>query len=262
LRKRLKNLETKDGQTFFVALFRSWCYNAVATFSLCLLAQAYEQAYNLLQIFAELEMTVNMLIQIDKLVQLLESPVFTCRANQRLSRALLTSLSDLRLQLLEPEKYPHLYKCLYGLLMLLPQSYAFAALKNRLNSVSAIGYLHIAPRATPTNAGPSNYDRSSRLKGRDEGGIRWIELLEKFRSVQEKARRAQRPGGDFDDSLGVIDARVGSFKDLTRMQGPPLPVKDTPIAIAGAQSQAQKSKTSLGKFGRLGGAVSGGRPKR
>ncbi|EXM06292.1 DNA repair and recombination protein RAD54 and RAD54-like protein [Fusarium odoratissimum NRRL 54006] len=50
VRKRLRNLETKDGQTLFVALFRSWCYNAVATFSLCLLAQAYEQAYNLLQI--------------------------------------------------------------------------------------------------------------------------------------------------------------------------------------------------------------------
>jgi vacuole morphology and inheritance protein 14 len=79
-----------------VALFRSWCYNAVSTFSLCLLAQAYEQAYNLLQILlvmpfdivelpsltsicsAELEMTVNILIQIDKLVQLIESPVFTC----------------------------------------------------------------------------------------------------------------------------------------------------------------------------------------
>lgn len=67
LRKRLRNLETRvwasglqsfeyqlnrkqDGQIFFVALFRSWCHNAVATFSLCLLAQAYEQAYNLLQI--------------------------------------------------------------------------------------------------------------------------------------------------------------------------------------------------------------------
>ncbi|CZR57420.1 probable enzyme activator VAC14 [Phialocephala subalpina] len=277
LRKRLRNLETKDGQTFFVALFRSWCYNAVATFSLCLLAQAYEQAYNLLQIFAELEMTVNMLIQIDKLVQLLESPVFTY----------------LRLQLLEPEKYPHLYKCLYGLLMLLPQSSAFAALKNRLNSVSAIGYLHIAPRAyvlqsrnnsvvesvstfqfhqrqkstethtssfsAPSNAGPSSFDRSSRLKGRDEGGIRWNELLEKFRSVQERARRAQRPGGDFDDGLG--EARVGdnldarAFKELARLQGPPLPVKDTPPAAA-----ANKSKSSLGKFGRLG--VSGGRPKR
>lgn len=78
LRKRLRNLDTKDGQMFFIALFKSWCQNAVATFSLCLLAQAYEQAYYLLQIFAELEMTINMLIQIDKLVQLLESPVFTC----------------------------------------------------------------------------------------------------------------------------------------------------------------------------------------
>lgn len=83
LRKRLRNLETRDGQMFFVALFRSWCHNAVATFSLCLLAQAYEQAYHLLQVFAELEMTVNMLIQIDKLVQLLESPVFTCESPLR-----------------------------------------------------------------------------------------------------------------------------------------------------------------------------------
>lgn len=67
LRKRLRNLDAKvrvpsqaeyspnlqspqDGQMFFVALFRSWCHNAVSTFSLCLLAQAYEQAYNLLQV--------------------------------------------------------------------------------------------------------------------------------------------------------------------------------------------------------------------
>lgn len=45
-------MNLQDGQTFFVALFRSWCYNAVATFSLCLLAQAYEQAYNLLLILS------------------------------------------------------------------------------------------------------------------------------------------------------------------------------------------------------------------
>jgi Vacuolar protein 14 C-terminal Fig4p binding len=156
LRKRLRNLDSREGQMFFVALFKSWCQNAVATFSLCLLAQAYEQAYHLLQIFAELEMTVNMLIQIDKLVQLLESPVFTCSSR---SKPLFSSLqwrtyfqltnypssADLRLQLLEPDRYPYLYKCLYGLLMLLPQSSAFAALKNRLNSVSAIGLLHTPP---------------------------------------------------------------------------------------------------------------------
>lgn len=33
----------------FTALYRSWCHNAVATFALCLLAQAYEHASNLLQ---------------------------------------------------------------------------------------------------------------------------------------------------------------------------------------------------------------------
>lgn len=49
-RKRLKNLETKDGQTLFTNLYRSWSHNAVAAFSLCLLAQAYEHASNLLQI--------------------------------------------------------------------------------------------------------------------------------------------------------------------------------------------------------------------
>jgi vacuole morphology and inheritance protein 14 len=80
LRKRLRNPESRDGQVFFVALFKAWCYNAVATFSLCLLAQAYEQAYHLLHVFGDLEMTVSMLIQIDKLVQLLESPVFTCKS--------------------------------------------------------------------------------------------------------------------------------------------------------------------------------------
>ncbi|KAJ3187622.1 hypothetical protein HK101_009298, partial [Irineochytrium annulatum] len=72
LRRRLKNLETRDGLILFAALYRSWCHNPVAAFSLCLLAQAYEHAANLLQVFADLEITVTLLIQIDKLVQLLE----------------------------------------------------------------------------------------------------------------------------------------------------------------------------------------------
>lgn len=194
--------------------------------------------------------------------------------------------------------------------MLLPQSSAFAALKNRLNSVSAIGYLHIAPRtyvpsptalsyfqsreigviesisashfslrekciaethapyySTPTTAAPSSYDRPNRLKGRDEG-IRWAELLEKFRSVQEKSRRAQRPGGgDFDDGFSfggkaVEAADVKAFKDLALLPGPAPPVKNSPPAPVATQAQAQKSKSGLGKFGRLGGAVSGSRPKK
>ncbi|KAI4228280.1 MAG: hypothetical protein L6R36_001783 [Xanthoria steineri] len=277
LRKRLRNIETRDGQTFFVALFRSWCHNAVATFSLCLLAQAYEQAYNLLQIFAELEMTVNMLIQIDKLVQLLESPVFTY----------------LRLQLLEPEKYPHLYKCLYGLLMLLPQSSAFAALKNRLNSVSAIGYLHIAPRAyvsslshvrqqstelkfgstppTPTTA----FDRPNRLKAREEGAIRWVELLDKFKAVQERARRANRSQqSHVDDSTPLLPggaSEAGSNHKLSSLlaDGPKQGQGNRPSSAGSAVQRGpppsgpmHKPKSSLGNLGRFTSGVGGRKGKK
>lgn len=111
--------------------------------------------------------------------------------------------------------------------MLLPQSSAFAALKNRLNSVSNIGFLHAGPRRyasgsysdtppprqalnpvyTPSTAqtGPS-FDRGSgtRLKRDDPNTIKWTELLDKFKSVQERARRtqaAQRHSLDPSDTL-------------------------------------------------------------
>lgn len=202
--------------------------------------------------------------------------------------------------------------------MLLPQSSAFAALKNRLNSVSSVGYLHIAPRpyvpppAVPpsshsrqgsvadavssiqnpnpappssssrsskvvahdthasassssvTTPSASNYDRPNRLgvKGREESIIRWDQLLEKFRSVQDRARRAQRlmNGGTLDDGpdlqgLRLTDNAGGGgdgSKDPARPAGPPVPQKDP------APPPAPKRSSGLGRqFGRLGGAVSG-----
>lgn len=92
-----------------------------------------------------------MLIQMDKLVQLLESPVFTCKYGGcakfifSLWLTCTVYMLDLRLQLLEPEKYPYLFKCLYGILMLLPQSPAFSTLRNRLSSVSSLGFFHLMP---------------------------------------------------------------------------------------------------------------------
>ncbi len=187
--------------------------------------------------------------------------------------------------------------------MLLPQSAAFAALKNRLNSVSAIGYLHIAPRpyvhpspvsslastrngsvtevppfvpyrtsisdshtsrnSTPTGATSSSYDRPNRLKGRDEG-IRWGELLDKFRSVQERAHRAQRTASDFDDgfmfpedksSSGATESKA--YNNLVRLSGPPQPAKEPPAPTLATQ----RAKLGLGKLGRLG-AGAGGKLKK
>ncbi|KAI7875355.1 ARM repeat-containing protein [Lichtheimia hyalospora FSU 10163] len=130
IRKQLRALDTKEGRHLFLTLYRSWCHNAISAFSLALMAEAYDHAANMLQFFADIEMTVTMLIQLDQLVQLLESPVFTY----------------LRLQLLEPSKYPQLLKCLYGIFMLLPQSASLSPLRSRLNSASSLGFMHAMPK--------------------------------------------------------------------------------------------------------------------
>ncbi|ORZ03190.1 vacuolar protein 14 C-terminal Fig4p binding-domain-containing protein [Syncephalastrum racemosum] len=174
LRKRLRNLDHRDGQRLFNVLYRSWCHNSVAAFSLCLLAQAYEHAANMLQVFAEMEITVNMLIQVDKLVQLLESPVFTY----------------LRMQLLEPEKHPNLFKCLYGILMLLPQSSAFSTLRNRLSAVSSLGFFHVMPA--------KRYSRltaaTSTKQTEETPPIKFQDLLQHFKNVQARHERQRKQG--------------------------------------------------------------------
>lgn len=78
-------------------------------------------AFSITQSLARQELTVAMLLQADKLVQMLESPVFV----------------HVRLQLLNagsPALAP-LLKSLYGLLMILPQSSSYNLLQNRLNGV-------------------------------------------------------------------------------------------------------------------------------
>lgn len=115
-----RKLRSGDDAMFFNTLFRSWCPNAVSVISLCLVSENYEMAYSVLQAYVNYELSLNDLIQLDVLVQLLESPVFT----------------RLRLQLLEQQRYPFLHKSLYGLLMILPQSKAFDMLNRRLNSVN------------------------------------------------------------------------------------------------------------------------------
>ena len=167
--------------------------------------------------------------------------------------------------------------------MLLPQSSAFAALKNRLNSVSAIGYLHIAPRGyvqsnftptlshlrqksteaqigstppTPTAA----FDRPNRLKAREEGTIRWGELLEKFKSVQEKAKRLQRSQNRVDDGTPAPRPALDTDKEKAL---PDVPKQTLRPSSAGSATQKaptsggplHKPKSSLGNFGRLTGGV-------
>jgi vacuole morphology and inheritance protein 14 len=167
LRKCLKdsfNIAGKeaDSETFII-LFRSWCHNPVATFSLCLLAQAYDLSSSLIMCFAEIDVSVGFLMQIDKLVQLLESPIFI----------------HLRLELLEVKSSRHedLLKSLYGLLMLLPQSQAYKTLSDRLSTISSL-QIHMSGSVSRTVI------EKDRL--RDSRKSLYDELLKRFDSIQER----------------------------------------------------------------------------
>ncbi|XP_016312186.1 protein VAC14 homolog isoform X2 [Sinocyclocheilus anshuiensis] len=170
LRNQLKDLRTQESCALFCCLYRSWCHNPVATVSLCFLTQNYRHAYDLIQKFGDLEVTVDFLMEVDKLVQLIESPIFTY----------------LRLQLLDVEHNPYLIKALYGLLMLLPQSQAFQLLSHRLSCVPN-------PALMRTVEDPKAPVKDKRLA---QPYIDYSELLQHFDRVQSKHLevRHQRAG--------------------------------------------------------------------
>ncbi|XP_047332655.1 protein VAC14 homolog [Impatiens glandulifera] len=121
MRNLLKqSLVTSTGSDLFLSLYASWCHSPMAIISLCLLVQAYQHASSVILSLVEEDMNIKFLVQLDKLVHLLETPVF----------------AYLRLQLLESSRYTWLLKVLYGLLMLLPQqSQAFKILRTRLKTI-------------------------------------------------------------------------------------------------------------------------------
>lgn len=125
LRIELKNLRLKPTHlscSLFLCLYHPWSTNPVATIGLCLLTQNYHHTLLLIKILGDMDVTVDFLTEVDQLVQLIESPIF----------------SYMRLQLLDTPSNGDLVRSLYGLLMLLPQSQAFHTLKHRLQCIPCL----------------------------------------------------------------------------------------------------------------------------
>ncbi|KAF3988921.1 hypothetical protein FT663_01515 [Candidozyma haemuli var. vulneris] len=186
LRQKLKNLDFQRNEdwTFFSALFQSWCHSPASALSICLLTSNHELAFLIIKCLGESEVTFQLLTQLDILIQLLETPIFL----------------KLRLQLLEPDKHPHLYKTLYGILMIMPQSSTFTTLKNRLSTVapfhgqnSPAGLSLNTPSSTPGAIPTSN---SAQLSARRK---KIHELADKFSKVNDihQANRSRRRLQDY-----------------------------------------------------------------
>eukprot|EP00756_Hemistasia_phaeocysticola_P050677 Hpha_TRINITY_DN25873_c0_g1::TRINITY_DN25873_c0_g1_i1::g.20006::m.20006/K15305/VAC14, TAX1BP2; vacuole morphology and inheritance protein 14 len=153
-----RGLEDEHARNTFKALYRCWCHNAVAVVSLCLLSRAYEHACALIKSFGDREISVSMMVQIDRLVQLIESPVF----------------AYIRVALLEPAENPYLVKALFGILMLLPQSSTYQSLHKRLKSVNTLCLLNNRLDAQrPAGKSPAD-------------GMDWPDLLRYYKDCEDR----------------------------------------------------------------------------
>lgn len=166
LRSSLEPSAPDEATNLFIIMYECWCHNPVATLALCLLAQAYDLAASLITHFALVDVTVGFLMQADKLVQLLESPIFL----------------QLRLQLLEVNAgyHPLLLKSLYGLLMLLPQSAAFSILSNRLSTIVTL------------QQHTQHTKKLNNMEGPVTSNVQKRELLSSFKHIQSLHTQARQ----------------------------------------------------------------------
>lgn len=119
MRSQLKCLNTPESASLFECLYRCWSYQPIALLGLCIMSQNYSHASDLAKCLSKVNITVDVLVEVDKLVQLIESPI----------------LSYVRLDLLNPLRRRPLAFVLSSLLMLLPQTDAFNTLHKRLQCV-------------------------------------------------------------------------------------------------------------------------------
>lgn len=164
----------------FVGLFPSWKYSAVAVLSLCLLTRSYEMALNLCRWMGQSEVSPATLVQLDRMVQLLESPVFTY----------------LRLDLLTPLDNVALVQTLFALLMILPQSSPqHATLRGRLEAIPCLSQLQRDAGPAAVGGGGGGAERLSD----DSAFPQWSSVLQECREAQQhlaRVEQAQRGGAE------------------------------------------------------------------
>jgi hypothetical protein len=141
-----------------------------ALLSLCLLAQVYSHCCDIIQHLAALPLGAEVLVQIDRLVQLLETPAF----------------AFLRLQLLQPSRHPDLLRALYGLLMLLPQSSAFKTLSARLQAVPAVTLMQLESLQLQQHGGGKGGNKQQQQPEQQQQWADFDELLKNFVARQEQ----------------------------------------------------------------------------
>lgn len=177
LAKFRHDLMNNTNAELFQTLFKCWSLNSPSLLSLTLLTSNYQLAYQIILDMSQYEINLGVFIQLDLLIQLLESPIF----------------AKMRLDLLMPDKNVYLYHCLYGLLMLLPQSNSFKILQNRLNAIAPIVHVPLPEKSTA-----------------DEKSSKFDELLALFNESQRMLNYESHINKDTDLSESINDLSLNN----------------------------------------------------
>ncbi|ESL12044.1 hypothetical protein TRSC58_00194 [Trypanosoma rangeli SC58] len=160
-----RGVEDERARTTFVGMYPCWRYNTVAALSLCLLSRAYGHAFQLIQFMGSLEMSAAALLQLERLVRLIESPIF----------------GYIRMSLMEPSRCLPLVRTLFSMQLILPQgSPQQSLLYRRLKVIPSLVTL----------------ERESRVHeaSKEECPVDWSQLL-------QLSKEAQRCVSDFERKL-------------------------------------------------------------
>ena len=169
-----RRLAQHESAALFETLHRAWAHSPSSLFSLCLLSRSYPHAAAIVESFAEIDVTLPFLLELDQIVQLFESPAFVQQ----------------RMQLLRPQQHPDLVRAMYGLLMVLPQSQAYALLKSRLSCATKFARFQALQPAAASEAATDSETAAASPTPEPEGyAPDYALLLENFRQLQ-RARAA------------------------------------------------------------------------
>lgn len=192
----------------------------------------YDHTCDLIHHLAQLPLGAEVLVQVDRLVQLLETPAY----------------AFLRLQLLVPSKQPDLLKALYGLLMLLPQSSAFKTLSARLQAVPAVTLLQLEAVSSQQQGGKggSSKQQQQQQLAPQQQWADWGELLRGFverqeaHAADEERRRLLIEGLRIEEDIQKEQQHQAAMAALEQQQAGP-----GDGSIRGAAGQEQPGSSSV-----------------
>ena len=117
----------------------------------------------------------------------------------------------------------------------------------------------------PTTPGSTNFERPNRFKSREEGTIRWMDLLEKFRGVQERARKLPNDQKVSQDVLQVVpseEAKVTIGGNINVSVLPTSASSSNEGREPYISQNSLKPKSTLSTFGRFTSGVSSRRQRK